>query len=96
METRPGGSLPRWQQYDIRLNQEDPTKQVGLRTPEGKSFRFNDEETIEWVQYKGDERIGIIVYPDGSKILLENWLNAQKGVNFLREDLRAKITNELS
>ncbi|MBU2213397.1 hypothetical protein KKC44_01885 [Patescibacteria group bacterium] len=76
---RPGGSLPEWQQYELRVDQKT-MKEVGFKAPEGKFYPFNKRETLEWD--KSDDptvgREGVVVLQNGTRVKLNEWI-AQQG-----------------
>ena len=71
---RPGGELPDWQLYQVRVDQETG-KEKGVDTPDGVFYPFNNGE--RFVQ-EGTEREPFIINKDGNKIRFEDWEKEQE------------------
>lgn len=74
---RPGGPLPEDQLYSPRTNSEG--KEVGVATPDGTFFYFDQGEKLALVREDGgSERKPIVMLSDGKQVSFESWKDARK------------------
>jgi hypothetical protein len=76
-ETLPGGPIARWNLYQERIADG---KSIGVTDPNGVFHRFENGESISFVQIPDvpGERVPVITEQDGTKKLFETWASEKK------------------
>ena len=70
---RPGGPLETFQLFDVKVLQSEPSKQLGVTTPEGRHYRFQQGEQFIGVQGLDGKRVPIIRTSNGVEQPFEKW-----------------------
>jgi len=75
---RPGGELPKWNLYELRVDQATG-EEKGVKTPDGTFYPFNNEEKFTQIKETEDgERLSFIIDKDGNQIPFEEWKLSQE------------------
>jgi len=77
-KNRPGGALDRFQLFDVKVFQSEPSKQVGVTTPEGRHYRFQSGEQFIGVKGSDGKRLPMIRTADGIEYPFEKWAAEQE------------------
>lgn len=70
---RPGGPLPDHMLWETRINQNDPSVESGVKTPDGVYYPFDHGESLLLVQAADGQRQPFVRLKSGQEISFESW-----------------------